>query len=154
MVKKSFSHVLMAFLLLTCYTSIAQTDTAVVRNKIETKQYTFVAQSASPLRGRLVQLTSQYDLRIAGDSVISNLPYFGRAYSAPKNNDAGLNFISASSAYTSKWKKNRWEITIKPKDYRDVNEINLTVFNNGKASVRVSSNSRQPISFDGYISTQ
>lgn len=154
MVKKSFSHVLMAFLLLTGYTSIAQTDTAVVRNKIETKQYTFVAQSASPLRGRLVQLTSQYDLRIAGDSVISNLPYFGRAYSAPMNNDAGLNFISASSAYTSKWKKNRWEITIKPKDYRDVNEINLTVFNNGKASVRVSSNSRQPISFDGYISTQ
>src|SRR5690348_17187508 len=128
---RSIINLLLSLSLFSCYEATAQADTALVRKKVEAKQYTFIAQSATPLRGQLIQLTSLYDLRVSGDSVIVNLPYYGRAYSAPMGNDAGLNFTSTKSDYSSKWKKNQWQITIKPRDYRDINEIYLTVFNNG-----------------------
>lgn len=56
-----------------------------VQASLDAKNFVFVAQTMSPLRGGLRQLTSYYDLRVSNDSVISNLPYFGRAYVAPMN---------------------------------------------------------------------
>jgi hypothetical protein len=131
----------------------AQLDTAIVRQKVEAKTYTFIAQRASPMRGRVVQLTSLYDLRITGDSVIAGLPYYGRAYSAPINpSDNGINFTSVAFDYQSQFRKKRWEITIRPKDVPNVSEMNLTIYSNGRASLQVTSNNRQPISFDGVLS--
>lgn len=131
----------------------AQLDTAAVRQKVEGKRYTFVAQSAMPMRGRTVQLTSLYDLKITGDSVISALPYYGRAYSAPINpSDNGINFTSTSFDYTSRYRKKRWEISIRPKDIQSVSEMNLIIYSNGRASLQVTSNNRQPISFNGVLS--
>ena len=43
-------------------------------------------------------------------------------------------------------------ITIKPEDNTDVQICNLTVLENGTASLVVSSNSRQTISYDGTVS--
>ncbi|WP_414648326.1 DUF4251 domain-containing protein, partial [Dinghuibacter sp.] len=48
-------------------------------------------------------------------------------------------------------KKGGWEITIKPKDNRDVNQINLSVSSAGYASLRVTSVNRQAISYSGEI---
>lgn len=131
----------------------AQLDTAIVRQKVEAKRYTFVAQTAIPMRGRTVQLTSLYDLKIAGDSVIAGLPYYGRAYSAPINpSDNGINFTSVSFDYKSTYRKKRWEISIKPKDIQSVSEMNLIIYSNGRATLQVTSNNRQPISFNGMLS--
>lgn len=133
----------------------AQNDTALIRQKIEAKRFTFVAQTATPLRGRLIQLTSQYDLKVTPDSLISFLPYYGRAYSAPYgSSDGGINFTSVKFDYKNAWKKKKWEITIKPGDFNEINEMSLTVFPNGSASLRVQSNNRDAISFSGYISTK
>ena len=127
-------------------------DSAVVRQKVEGKNYTFVAQSANPMRGRVIQLTSLYDLRISGDSVIAALPYYGRAYSAPVNpSDNGINFTAVASEYKSVYRKKRWEITIRPKEVANVNEMNLIIYPNGRATLQVNSNIRQPISFYGYL---
>lgn len=128
-------------------------DSAVVRRKMEDKKFTFVAQSANPMRGRVVQLTSLYDLRISGDSVIAALPYYGRAYSAPINpSDNGINFTAVASEYKSVYRKKRWEITIRPKEVSTVNEMNLIIYPNGRATLQVNSNIRQPISFYGFLS--
>lgn len=133
--------------------SEAQLDTAIVRQKVEGKRYTFVAQNAMPMRGRTVQLTSLYDLKITGDSVIAALPYYGRAYSAPINpSDNGINFTSTSFDYQSRYRKKRWEISIRPKDTQSVSEMNLIIYSNGRASLQVTSNNRQPISFNGVLS--
>lgn len=128
-------------------------DSVVVRQKLEDKKYTFIAQSANPMRGRVVQLTSVYDLRISGDSVVAALPYYGRAYSAPINpSDNGINFTAVTSEYKSVYRKKRWEITIRPKEVSTVNEMNLIIYPNGRATLQVNSNIRQPISFYGFLS--
>ena len=124
-----------------------------VKAMIDQHKYVFKAQSATPTRGRLVQLTSEYDLAVTKDTVRSYLPYFGRSYSAPLDGKGGgIEFISKDFEYIQKdRKKGGWDITIKPKDVSDVREMYLTVFDNGSASLRVNSNNREPISYNGYV---
>jgi hypothetical protein len=129
-------------------------DPAENQRIVESKNFVFKAQTASPQRGRNVQLTSDYDLTIAGDSMVSYLPYFGRAYSAPIDpTKGGIMFTSVKFDYTQspKNKKGKWEITIQPKDVTDVQQLFLEIFDNGTASLRVTLQNRQPIAFYGYI---
>ena len=124
-----------------------------VTGMIDARRFVFKAQSVHPTRGRVVQLNSDYDLKVAGDTVRSYLPYFGRAFSAPLDGrGGGIDFISKDFEYNKKTrKKGGWDITIVPKDVSDVRELFLVVFDNGKASLRVSSNNREPISYNGYV---
>jgi hypothetical protein len=128
-------------------------DPAAVTAMVESKNFVFKAQFANPQSGRNRPLTSSYDLTVRPDSILSFLPYFGRAYSAPVNtSDAGIKFTSTDFGYTTeKRKKQRWDIAIKPQDVTGVQALNLTVFDNGNATLRVTSLNRQPISFNGYI---
>jgi len=127
-----------------------------VETIIGAQHYTFKAQSVHPTRGRVVQLNSDYDLRVSGDTVTSYLPYFGRAYSAPMDGrGGGIDFTSKQFEYNQKArKKGGWDITIKPRDVTDVRELFLTVFENGSASLRVSSNNRETISYNGYVAAR
>ena len=126
-------------------------DAAATKRIVEAKNYIFKAQTMTPARGSLHQLTSEYDLTVKGDSVVAYLPYFGRAYSAPINSEGGINFTSAKSGYTLKQKKNRYEITIEPGDVTDVQQLYLDIYENGRANLRVVSINRQSISYGGYI---
>lgn len=124
-----------------------------LEKKLDAKDFVFVAQSISPLRGGLRQLTTYYDVKITGDTLVSNLPYFGRAYSAPVNpSDGGLSFTSVSFDYTVKSRKNGgWDIAVKTKDLPDNQSLFFTVFDNKSASLQVTGNNRDPISFSGYL---
>ncbi|HEX6193693.1 MAG TPA: DUF4251 domain-containing protein, partial [Chitinophagaceae bacterium] len=77
-------------------------DAANTKRIVDAKNYVFKAQSVTPSRGSLRQLTSDYDLTVAGDSLIAYLPYFGRAYSAPIDSEGGIKFTSAKSDYRVK----------------------------------------------------
>ncbi|MES2329581.1 MAG: DUF4251 domain-containing protein [Bacteroidota bacterium] len=127
---------------------------AIIKQKIADKKYVFIAQSATPMRGTVRQLSEEYDLRVAPDSIISYLPYFGVAYSAPINSsEGGIRFTSVSFAYASvNRNKGGWDITIKPRDASEVQQLFLSIFSNGSATLQVISANRQPISFSGYIS--
>ena len=124
-----------------------------IQAQVEGHRFVFKAQSVHPSRGRVVQLNSQYDLSVSQDTVRSYLPYFGRAYSAPLDGrGGGIDFISKDFEYSQKNRtKGGWDITIKPKDVNDVRELALTIFNNGYAFLRVTSNNREPISYNGYL---
>lgn len=126
---------------------------ALIRNMVDSQNYVFVAQSALPMSGHTRQLTSDYDLRVSPTVVVSYLPYFGRAYTAPIDpSQGGIQFTSKDFDYTVTPKKNGgWEILIKPKDYRDVQRLSLSISAAGYASLQVTSTSRQMISFNGYI---
>jgi hypothetical protein len=137
--------------------SSAQDITAVkgaeVKNILDSQRYVFIAQTALPMGGRSRQLTPDYRMVISSDSVISDLPYYGRAYTAPMgSSEGGIKFTSTKFDYNIKeTKKGKWDVIIKPKDATDVREVNLTIFDSGSASVQVTSNNRQPMSFNGYI---
>jgi hypothetical protein len=127
-------------------------DAPSVKSLLESKNFAFRAQTVLPMGQASRQLTSEYDVRFWSDSIISHLPYFGRAYSASYGDGGGIQFTSTDFEYKVKArKKGGWDITIKPKDADDVREMNLTVTESGSASLQVSSNKRQPISFNGFI---
>lgn len=135
-------------------TSIMQAqDKPNVANLIQSKQFVFVAETVNPMAGRTRTLTSMYDLRVTGDTVIADLPYFGRAYSTTYNmSGGGIEFESTDFSYVvTQKKKSRYVITINPKDASDVRELTLTVFENGRADLRVNSDNRQSIGFSGYV---
>lgn len=120
---------------------------------INNKRYVFNAQSASPLTGTTRQLTSDYNVRITADSIISYLPYFGRAYAAPTpSEEGGIKFSSTNFEYSvTESKKGGWEISIKPKDVSDTREFALSISTSGYGTLQVISNNRQPISYYGYV---
>lgn len=129
---------------------------AQIKSIVEAQNYVFKAQSALPTSGATRQLTSDYDLRISKDTIFSDLPYFGRAYTAPLNPSEGpLRFTSTDFQYTvTNRKKGGWDVIITPKDVQDPRQINMSIFDNGTASVIVTSYNRQPISFNGYITAR
>ena len=130
--------------------SIETTD---VKALIEGRKFEFVAQSANPLRGRTINLSGGYTFTVLPDTVISYLPYYGRAYQATLNPDeAGIKFTSTDFTYDVKErKKGAWEITIHPKDVKNSPNANLTISANGYASLNIISTDKQPISFRGII---
>lgn len=124
-----------------------------IQNLVNSKNYVFVAQTVLPIGGRIINLSSPYDLKVLGDTVVSDLPYFGRAFVAPINpSEGGFHFKSTDYSYNVKErKKGGWDITILPKDTKDVRQMFLTITEGGYASLQVTSNNRQSISYNGYI---
>ena len=119
---------------------------------VDSQRYVFYAEKANPTGGGQRFLTSEYTLRVAKDTIICNLPYFGRAYSAPIGSDGGITFTSTDFEYKSEpRKKGGWDISIKPKDVQGGQQVTMTIFPNGSTSLQATSNNRQPISFNGYI---
>jgi hypothetical protein len=134
-------------------TAGAQPDQSSVKSSVESKQFIFHAQTALPSSGRSRQLTPEYDVRIFPDSLVSNLPFYGRAYSAPYGSgDGGFHFTSTKFEYTATpGKKRGWDITIKTKDVTDFREFSLSLSDDGYGTLQALSNNRQPMSFTGYI---
>lgn len=130
-----------------------QQERAQIQNLINSKNFVFVAQQVLPLGGRTINLTTPYSLRLAGDTVVSDLPYFGRAFVAPMDpSEGGIHFTSANFDYNQKdRKKGGWDITILSKDTKDVRQMFLTVTESGYGTLEVTSNNRQQISYNGYI---
>src|SRR2546423_11477630 len=118
--------------------SFAQDSTNSIRSKVEAKNFVFKAQTASPAKGGLHHLISDYDLKVKGDSLISYLPYYGRAYAGADLNEGGIQFTSTKFDYKMKAKsKGGWDITIKPKDAHDVNQMTLSISEGGNAYLTV-----------------
>jgi hypothetical protein len=124
-----------------------------IKNMVASQHYTFKAQTASPLSGRLRQLTSDYDLQVSKEKIVAYLPYFGRSYSAPIDpSKGGIQFTSKDFDYRlTERKKGGWNVSIKTKDISEAQDMQLTIFSDGTASLQVNSANRQSISFQGYL---
>ena len=124
-----------------------------IQELINDKHYAFEAQTMNPQRGGTKQLTTEYFLKVSGDSLSSYLPYFGRAYTAPMNAaDNDYDFTSTKFDYAvSAGKKDSYKISIKTKDRNSNTSFELTVYDNGNAYLHVTNNDREPVSFTGYI---
>ena len=76
-----------------------------VEKLVTSGKYKINVNRALPARGRSVTLTSPYSVEIRNDSVISYLPYYGRAYSIPYGGGEGLNFKAPLTDYKLEWGK-------------------------------------------------
>lgn len=154
------------FYILTLFFSIAfllagtihaqKLDRNKVENMVTSKHFVFKPQTMIPTSGMVKQLTFDYDLRIMGDSISTYLPYFGRSYEpiAP-GEEGGVNFNSSNFSYkVEPRKKGGWDIIILPKDTKDVRQLFFTISPDGFASLQIISNSKQAISYTGYIANK
>jgi hypothetical protein len=124
-----------------------------VKKLIDSKSFVFVAQSAIPMKGKFISLSSSYNVKFVNDSIISYLPYYGTAHTAIfPGEDSGIMFTSADYKYEVKPVKSGWNVTVKPKDLRNNVELYFNISKSGGAMLRVSDYRRDAISFRGYIS--
>jgi hypothetical protein len=165
---KSLLNIFFAFLLCLLCVGTSQAQTAKADKKaqkaadlkriIDGKNFIFKANMAMPQGGANIQLTSSYDLKLANDTLVAFLPYYGVAYSAPYNpTEGGIKFTSTKFDYAVTQKKNgNFEISIKPLDLQprapsDVQKIFLTISAGGWANLQIINFNRQSISFSGTV---
>lgn len=124
-----------------------------ITKKVESKHYEFIPRSANPMGYRQVNLDHSYSLRIAGDTLIAHLPYFGRSYTASIDpNQIGYNFTSTDFDYKVETKKDRWDIQIKIADTSNKGILLfLSIGDTGYADLRIQDTNRQSISYYGSI---
>ena len=122
-----------------------------VKDLITSRDFIFEVQTILPFTGSPIIVTPDYTLSVTPDKIVSRLPYFGRAYVAPLNpDDSGIEFNSGNFIYNTSETKNGWLIQIKP-DMQKVQQMTLTVSDEGYANLTVISSDRQQISYRGII---
>lgn len=166
---KMIRNISVVFFILFALSSYAQTDKVTTAKIVAAKNYVFVATTAIPMNstemsnvlnkmngnatGGSINLTgSSYELKIMPDSIVSYLPYYGRSFTAPMNNDEnGIKFTSTNFVYDVVKAKKGWQVTITIKDTKDSHRLNLSIGENGYATLNVNSNTKQSITFNGHI---
>lgn len=155
-----------AIFLVSCSTPKSGTaKTGNISGILDEQEYTFVAQTAFPTEdarynvrnlfpngSNLYQLTSRYDVKVTPDTVEVFLPFFGRSFTAPLDpSKGGIKFTSTDFNYKKSQRKNNYEIEITPRDNNEIRTMYLTVSPNGYASLRINSNNKTPIAFNGIV---
>lgn len=116
----------------------------------------FRPTTALPMRGPVRQLTSEFDLTVSlPTKIVSDLPYYGRAYTPVDPMKGGMDFTTKDFDYQiTPGKKGGWDITIKPKDIKDdIQQLFLTISQDGYATLRVICTNRDAISYNGSVMT-
>jgi hypothetical protein len=122
---------------------------------IESRNFVFDAEKAIPLGYRFILLDhNSYFVNFTAEKATAELPFFGRAFSAPYGGDGGIKFEGKPENVQVEKKKKSYIIkaTVKGKD--DVFNLLFSVFFNGSTSLSISSNNRASISYDGVIRAQ
>ena len=130
----------------------AARQAALVEKALADRHYIINVQMIYPQRGPAKNVTSNYSLEVKGDTLISYLPYFGRAYNVPYGGGKGLNFTEIiGNYYESKNAKGQTEIAIEVKNEEDTYLYQLSIFDNGNATIDVRSKEREPITYSGEM---
>ena len=107
---------------------------------------------ATPIIDKPIQLTAPYYVEVRNDSLISYLPYFGRADYVPYGGGKALDFAVPILRIdiTHNEKKQRDTYYIEVQTDEDYHFYELQLYSNGRASLDVRSRQRDLIRFEGY----
>lgn len=151
----SLSLILLSCILFACSSSkkIVKLNSDDIKDMVNSSQFVFVADRVLPLRGRTRNLTSRYTVNLTKDTLNCDLPFFGQATQAPMDpSQGGIVFVSNKFSYDVVAKnENQWNVTIKPGDNTNVQQLFFTIFSNGSANLNVLSTYKDAISFSGHI---
>lgn len=130
----------------------AAAKAAKVQTALAERQFKLSINRMYPLRGGTRQLSFGYSIEVRNDSLISYLPFFGRAYSVPYGGGKALNFSERIGSYQETLMADGLHhIEIGVKNEEDTYVYFLDVYDNGKATVDVQSYERDRISFSGTM---
>ncbi len=124
-----------------------------VKELIESRNFRFVANSATSMGGARFDLTSIYDLEIENNHVKAFLPYYGVAYKVEYGAEGGIKFDANAEEIDYKYneKKKIYQIRMSIPEKDEHNDIYMTVGVDGFATVMISFIHRQPITYSGFI---
>ncbi|KXN98458.1 hypothetical protein LS48_10180 [Aequorivita aquimaris] len=135
----------------------AQNKTEKPHTSIETllnsKNFEFIANTALPLGQPPKNLVgSNYSITFSPEMVISNMPFYGRAYSGMiMGRDKGMRFKGKPEDFIITSAKNGYNVTTTVKGETDIYVISISVGYSSFATLSISSNDRGTISFQGEI---
>jgi len=122
---------------------------------IESGKFEYVARKANPQGGRQIDLTTNPNfLRIKVNTGEAHLPYFGRSFSAGYGTGGGgIEFNGEFMEYNVEKNDTKFRVEIKFKIKGDSDTYKGTLSLNGleNASLSISSNNKQVISYYGDI---
>ena len=119
---------------------------------LDAREFKIGIQMMYPPRGAARNVSHGYSLEVKNDSLISYLPYFGRAYDVPYGGGKALNFAARISSYQEyAGKRGQRKIEIGTENEEDRYVYSLEVFENGNASIDVMAQKRERISFSGRM---
>ena len=123
-----------------------------VKAALQERNYQIAVNRMYPSRGASKIVSSGYSVEVRNDSLISYLPYFGRAYDVPYGGGNGLNFSAPIRNYKeSQTKSDLRHIEIDVQNDEDTYLYTLDIFDNGSTDINVRSRQREPISFSGEM---
>lgn len=121
---------------------------------VESKEYEFVAVMAYPQGTRNIDMTTNSNfLRFQKDTIHSEMPFFGRAYSGVGygSGGGGLDFKGAIKDYSIKKGKKSYTVKANVRGDSESYSVLLTVYFEGSASLSINSSNRSPITYRGEI---
>ena len=127
-------------------------QSANVTAALNNRDYKIMIDRMYPMRGSSRSVTYGYSVEVRNDSLISYLPYFGRAYNVPYGGGKGLNFSAPIGNYQEFMKRNGMRhIEIGVTNEEDTYLYTIEVFDNGNSSVEVRARQRERISYSGVM---
>lgn len=154
----TFAVLVSLLLLQACGTTQSATEkekqAAVMREAVESSDFTFKATYAYPTGYNAMYLSPYYDVIVSPDTVSAYLPYYGRAYHAPIDpREGGFRFTSTEFQYRVMpgKRKGNWIAEIAFLDLDRSVSFSFDIWENGSTRLVVNDMNRQPISFQGDI---
>ena len=142
-----------------------------VKELLDARQFKFIATRAFPTDQavtdimqhmgsgsgyRILDLNSGNELTLKDRELKGSLPFFGRLYRSnygSQDQSFSFDFKDIQIEQTDKDKKTSLTIYPGEKGQSNVDKLYFEIFKNGKASLSVSANDRQTISYNGYITS-
>jgi hypothetical protein len=122
-----------------------------VQENLANKDYTIYIQLMIPSAGP-TRAVSNYSIKVAGDTLVSYLPFIGRAYNLPYGGGKGLDFTAKINEYHDVANAGGGhDIFINVANDEDVYFYSINVTTNGSAFISVSSRNRERISYTGEM---
>lgn len=130
----------------------AQRTAEVVAQKMNDRRFVIEIDYMNPKYGPSKHVSYGYSLEMKGDSIVSYLPYFGRAYMVPYGGGKGLDFTATISNWQLSQKKDGMqEGLVEVNNGEDRLFYRIDVYNDGTSSIDVWANERDPISYSGKM---
>lgn len=120
---------------------------------VNSKDFIFVANYATPIGGGQVNLTSNPNyVKFNPELFDGYMPFFGTAQAGiGYSGDVGIKFRDKPDYYTIEKKKKNFQIDAGVKGVNDVYRLSLSVSFSGMSTLTILSNNRSTISYQGVI---